>query len=94
MLIDKKSLKAKYDIVIVGAGIAGLTLARNLVINDKNKILLIEAGGLKYNYQTNKDSYAISKFLGNWPVKNYSSYFSRLRILEEILTFGGLVYGA
>lgn len=81
MLIDKKSLKAKYDIVIVGAGIAGLTLARNLVINDKNKILLIEAGGLKYNYQTNKDSYAISKFLGNWPVKNYSSYFSRLRIL-------------
>ena len=55
MLIDKKSLKAKYDIVIVGAGIAGLTLARNLVINDKNKILLIEAGGLKYNYQTNKD---------------------------------------
>lgn len=82
MIIDKSQLKDKYDIVIIGAGIAGLALSRFL--NDKEKkILIIESGDFKFNKKINKDSFAVAKNLGNWPTNNYASYYSRVRM------FGG-----
>lgn len=87
MEISFQKIKNSYDIVIIGAGISGITLAKNITKN-KN-ILLVEAGGRKYSRKQHKNSFSISKNLGNWPVTNYASYFSRLRL------FGGnsIVWG-
>jgi len=38
----KKKLKRTYDVAIIGAGLAGLSLARQLLLNTDKKILLIE----------------------------------------------------
>lgn len=83
MFIDNKSLKNHYEIVIVGGGISGLSLARQLQEKGQKKVLVVESGNKKFNSKVNIKSYGTSKFLGNWPIKNYSSFYSRLRI------FGG-----
>ena len=36
MIIDKAQLREHYDIVIIGAGIAGLALSRLLKLEEKN----------------------------------------------------------
>ena len=82
MIIKLEELRSKYDIVIVGAGVAGLGLSR-LLNTENKKVLIVESGNLKFNYKINKHSFAISKNLGNWPSENYASFYSRLRM------FGG-----
>ena len=82
MISDLENLHDKYDIVIAGAGIAGLGLSR-LLNTTNSRILIFDSGDLKFNNKINKKSYAESKNLGNWPSKNYASQFSRLRM------FGG-----
>lgn len=82
MITDLDDLEHKYDIVIVGSGIAGLGLSR--LLNTTNaKILIFDSGDLKFNKTINQKSHAESKNLGNWPSKNYASHFSRVRM------FGG-----
>ena len=46
MIINKAQLKENYDIVIIGAGIAGLALSQLLKLEEKN-ILLVESGDFK-----------------------------------------------
>jgi len=82
MIIKLEELRSEYDIVIVGAGIAGLGLSR-LLNTEKKKVLIVESGNLKFNNKINKQSFALSKNLGNWPSENYASFHSRLRM------FGG-----
>ena len=82
MIITLEKLRSEYDIVIVGAGIAGLALSR-LLNTENKKVLIIESGNLKFNNKVNKQSFALSKNLGNWPSENYASFYSRLRM------FGG-----
>ena len=82
MIINKSEIKKDYDIVIVGAGITGLALGR-LLDSEKYKVLIIEAGDFKFNKKANKNSYAKVNNIGNWPVQNYASYHSRVRM------FGG-----
>ncbi len=82
MIINKSQLREHYDIVIIGAGIAGLALSQLLKLEEKN-ILLVESGDFKFNKQINQYSYAKVKNLGNWPSENYASYHSRVRM------FGG-----
>ena len=81
MIINKSQLRDNYDLVIIGAGIAGLALSRFLNLN-KN-ILLVESGDFKFNKSINESSFAKSKNIGNWPTENYASYYSRVRM------FGG-----
>ena len=81
MIINKSQLRDNYDVVIIGAGIAGLALSRFLNLN-KN-ILLVESGDFKFNKSINESSFAKSKNIGNWPTENYASYYSRVRM------FGG-----
>jgi len=38
----RKFLKNEYDVVILGAGLAGLSLARQLLMNSTKRILLLE----------------------------------------------------
>ena len=38
-------MEENFDYIIVGAGSAGCVLANKLSDNDKNSVLLIEAGG-------------------------------------------------
>ena len=64
MIINKAQLKENYDIVIIGAGIAGLALSQLLKLEEKN-ILLVESGDFKFNKQINQYSYAKVKNLGN-----------------------------
>ena len=82
MIINKAQLKENYDIVIIGAGIAGLALSQLLKLEEKN-ILLVESGDFKFNKEINQHSYAKVKNLGNWPTENYASHHSRVRM------FGG-----
>jgi len=82
MIINESRLREHYDIVIIGAGIAGLALSRLLKLKEK-KVLLVESGDFKFNKEINQYSYAKVKNLGNWPSENYASYHSRVRM------FGG-----
>ena len=82
MIIKLEELRSEYDIVIVGAGIAGLGLSR-LLNTEKKKVLIVESGNFKFDNKANKRSFALSKNLGNWPSENYASFHSRLRM------FGG-----
>jgi len=82
MIIKHNNLKQRYDIVIIGGGIAGLALSRFLNLENR-KILIVEAGNFKFDREINNKSFATSKELGNWPSKNYSSFYSRVRM------FGG-----
>ena len=82
MIINESQLREHYDIVIIGAGIAGLALSRLLKLKEK-KVLLVESGDFKFNKEINQYSYAKVKNLGNWPSENYASYHSRVRM------FGG-----
>ena len=82
MKIKHNDLKQRYDIAIIGGGIAGLALSRFLNLENR-KILIVEAGSFKFDKEINNKSFATSKELGNWPSKNYSSFYSRVRM------FGG-----
>ena len=82
MIINKDQIKEHYDIVIIGAGIAGLALSQLMNLEEKN-ILLVESGDFKFNREINRLSHAVVKNLGNWPTKNYASHYSRIRM------FGG-----
>src|SRR5215831_1380083 len=42
MTCKENILKSHYDVVIVGAGLAGLSLARQLLMNSTQEILLLE----------------------------------------------------
>ena len=42
-------MEENFDYIIVGAGSAGCVLANKLSDNDKNSVLLIEAGGKDTN---------------------------------------------
>ena len=44
MLIRTKDLKSKYDYIIIGSGITGMTMLRELIERDKTNILIIESG--------------------------------------------------
>ena len=70
MIINKAQLKENYDIVIIGAGIAGLALSQLLKLEEKN-ILLVESGDFKFNKEINQHSYAKVKNLGNSPTETY-----------------------
>ncbi len=83
MFVDSKNIKNDYEIVIIGGGISGLSLARKLEEIGEKKVLIVESGNKKFDPKINSRSYGTSNNLGNWPVKNYSSYYSRLRL------FGG-----
>ena len=82
MKIKQNDLKQTYDIVIIGGGITGLALSRFLNLENR-KILIVEAGNFKFDKKINNKSFASSQELGNWPSKNYSSFYSRVRM------FGG-----
>ena len=75
MIIKHNDLKQRYDIVIIGGGIAGLALSRFLNLENR-KILIVEAGNFQFDREINNKSFATSKELGNWPSKNYSSFYS------------------
>lgn len=76
MLIDGRQLEdntlLKADIAIIGAGAAGITLAREL-INSGKEVLLIESGGLEFE-QSTQDLYE-----GSSTGVPYSLTNSRLR---------------
>jgi choline dehydrogenase-like flavoprotein len=79
MLIDlKKSTKDKIefnvDICIVGAGPAGITIARELIDSDR-KVLLVESGGLK------EDREALSLYEGYSIGQPVELTFGRYRVL-------------
>ena len=82
MIIDTSQIKEKYDIIVVGAGIAGLALSR-FFSDEEKQILVVESGDFKFDKIINKDSYGIVKNIGNWPTKNYALSHSRVRM------FGG-----
>ena len=77
MLFDARELpdnaNLKTDICIVGAGAAGITIAREL-INTKLNVCLLESGGLEYDVET--QSLYEGKNIG---VETWPHHVSRLR---------------
>ena len=65
-----------YDVVIVGGGLAGTTLACHLPEN--LKIAIIEKGEFKYSKKINSHDYGSlsDNSYGNFPIHNYSVNFS------------------
>lgn len=79
MIIDGKQLDRSQsfqaDICIIGAGVAGIVLAKELMGSGK-KVLLIDSGGEHYD-QATQDIYQAEKFPETFPDPHYS----RLRFL-------------
>lgn len=53
MLVSKDSLLSNYDVTIIGAGAAGISIADRLR-KSRLKVLIVEAGGLKYSENSQK----------------------------------------
>ena len=70
-----------YDVVIIGGGLAGITLAYHLPEN--LKIALLEKGDFKYKKKINTHDYGnlSSNSYGNFPIKNYSVNFSSTKMV-------------
>ncbi len=66
----------EYDVIIIGAGPAGITLASHLSKNFN--IALIEKGDSGYSTSINTNDYGRCDYYGNYPFHNYSSNFSSL----------------
>ena len=49
MLIRTKDLKSKYDYIIVGSGITGMTILRELIERDKTNILVLHKSAMSYH---------------------------------------------
>ena len=71
--------KFDYDIIVVGCGIAGLTLLHHLP--NHLKVAAVEAGSKSYSKKINTNDYGKSIRYGNFPVKNYSSNFTSIKAL-------------
>ena len=46
MLIKTKDLRSNYNYIIIGSGITGMTILRELIERGKSKILVIESGSI------------------------------------------------
>lgn len=68
-----------FDVIIIGTGIAGITLAKHFPSD--LKVALVDKGDYGYNQKINTNDYGSSKNLGNFPVKNYSVNFSSIKSL-------------
>lgn len=68
-----------FDVLIIGTGIAGITIAKHLPSD--LKIALVDKGDYGYNQKINTNDYGSTKNLGNFPVKNYSVNFSSIKSL-------------
>lgn len=77
MFVDAEELRRLSnhgaDVVVVGAGPAGITLALELA-SRKKRVLLLEAGGLSYPSEAENDSYE-----GQTATRPYPLTSSRLR---------------
>src|SRR6266850_3675740 len=70
------SMKEHYDVAIVGAGLAGLSLARQLLLNSDKRILLVDRRGYIPSRRQK---------VGEATVQLSAYYFSRVLDLEEHL---------
>jgi choline dehydrogenase-like flavoprotein len=68
--------RSRYDLIIIGAGAAGISIAKKL-INKPLQILLIESGDFEFNQET-QDLY-MGETEGNLPGSNDYLHQSRLR---------------
>ena len=60
MIIDFNKVKSQYDIVIIGASLAGLSTA--IALNEsKQTVLIVESGSKKYNFKIKKKSDAVAE---------------------------------
>lgn len=65
-----------FDVIIIGAGPAGITLASHL--SEQYKIAIIEKGDYHYSTEINTNDYGVCSDYGNYPFQNYSTNFSSL----------------
>ena len=74
MQIKTNQLNKKYSYIIVGAGIIGLTILRELLENGKKDILVIESGSL----------------LSSNPYPNFMNVTSKNHKIKTTSTFSGV----
>ncbi len=67
------------DICIVGAGPAGITLAKEISKNESINISIIESGDLNFDSKNQKLNSGECLEFGNYPHKNYSVSHARIR---------------
>lgn len=86
MKVDRHSLREPYDLIIIGSGPAGLTLAHKYDELTTGNVLIVESGDESYTEQDAGNSNAVNKLnevtaTGDLPVSSY--------ILHNRRIFGG-----
>ena len=78
-LLENRESIINSDISIVGAGPAGITLAKELSKKNSIKISIIESGDLSFNLKRQKLNLGNCIDFGNYPHENYSITHARIR---------------
>ena len=72
----EQAIKEAYDIAIIGAGAAGITLAHKFAESRQLKVLLIETGGLEFNQKAAALSEVEAE--GHFPASHFSIHSQRI----------------
>ena len=77
MEVGAGNLRARYDLIIIGAGPAGLTLARKYEERTGNKVLVIESGPRSVTGENYAQQLALTHATGDLDSTHYSTHSRR-----------------
>ena len=77
MEVGAGNLRARYDLVIIGAGPAGLTLARKYEERAGNKVLMIESGPRSVTGESDAQQLALTQATGDLDSTHYARHSRR-----------------
>jgi choline dehydrogenase-like flavoprotein len=76
--------KLAYDVVIIGGGVIGLTIARALALRDIREICVLERGAWARRHHSQLAACSRHK-LKQTRVTNYSTFFGKVAISTQTL---------
>ena len=77
MEVSAGGLRARYDLIVIGAGPAGLTLARKYEERTGNKVLMIESGPRSVTGESHAQQLALTQATGDLDPTHYARHSRR-----------------